>query len=144
MKTWTETPVILTHKTFVCIFIICYQIMLHIVKPRSRNLNYELIRTNEIISPIEEENGEIDQEDDDESFQQIRDNRDGGTYLDEIIDVPEDENGGFSFRTLWAFTGKNIKMIYILSYIDNKIQSFVFTLSSLIAVCNTIWNYRTT
>ena len=118
--------------------------MLHIVKPRSRNLNYELIRTNEIISPIEEENGEIDQEDDDESFQQIRDNRDGGTYLDEIIDVPEDENGGFSFRTLWAFTGKNIKMIYILSYIDNKIQSFVFTLSSLIAVCNTIWNYRTT
>ena len=114
MKTWTEeTPVILTHKTFVCIFIICYQIMLHIVKPRSRNLNYELIRTNEIISPIEEENGEIDQEDDDESFQQIRDNRDGGTYLDEIIDVPEDENGGFSFRTLWAFTGKNIKiMIY--------------------------------
>ena len=87
--------------------------MLHIVKPRSRNLNYELIRTNEIISPIEEENGEIDQEDDDESFQQIRDNRDGGTYLDEIIDVPEDENGGFSFRTLWAFTGKNIEiMIY--------------------------------
>ena len=118
MKTWTEeTPVILTHKTFVCIFIICYQIMLHIVKPRSRNLNYELIRTNEIISPIEEENGEIDQEDDDESFQQIRDNRDGGTYLDEIIDVPEDENGGFSFRTLWAFTGKKkIKMIYILSH----------------------------
>ena len=32
-------------------------------------------------------------------------NQNGGTYLDEIIEVPEAENEGFSFKTLWAFTG---------------------------------------
>ena len=32
-------------------------------------------------------------------------NQNGGTYLDQIIEVPEAENEGFSFKTLWAFTG---------------------------------------
>ena len=39
------------------------------------------------------------------------------TYLDEVIDVPvEDENGGFSFRTLWAFTGPGFLMS--IAYLD--------------------------
>ena len=43
-------------------------------------------------------------DDDDLEPEPEQDGRHGGTYLDEIIDVPSD-NGKFSFRTLWAFTG---------------------------------------
>ena len=43
--------------------------------------------------------------------------RDGGTYLDEVIEVPlDDENGKFSFRTLWAFTGPGFLMS--IAYLD--------------------------
>ena len=41
----------------------------------------------------------------------------GGTYLDEIINVPEDiDESGFSFRTLWAFTGPGFLMS--IAYLD--------------------------
>ena len=43
--------------------------------------------------------------------------RDGGTYLDEVIEVPlDEENGKFSFRTLWAFTGPGFLMS--IAYLD--------------------------
>lgn len=39
------------------------------------------------------------------------DDREGGTYLDERIAVPDDDSGGrFSFRKLWAFTGPGFLM----------------------------------
>ena len=41
----------------------------------------------------------------------------GGTYLDEVINVPEDiDESGFSFRTLWAFTGPGFLMS--IAYLD--------------------------
>ena len=50
------------------------------------------------------EDGEEQEEEDDGQ-------RQGGTYLEEVIDVPlAEENGKFSFKTLWAFTGPGFLM----------------------------------
>ena len=42
--------------------------------------------------------------------------RQGGTYFEEVIEVPLEENGKFSFRTLWAFTGPGFLMS--IAYLD--------------------------
>ena len=43
--------------------------------------------------------------------------REGGTYLDEVINVPLlDQEEGFSFKTLWAFTGPGFLMS--IAYLD--------------------------
>ena len=55
------------------------------------------------------EDGEEQEEDDGQ--------RQGGTYLEEVIDVPlAEENGKFSFKTLWAFTGPGFLMS--IAYLD--------------------------
>ena len=56
------------------------------------------------------EDGEEQKEEDDSQ-------RQGGTYLEEVIDVPlAEENGKFSFKTLWAFTGPGFLMS--IAYLD--------------------------
>ena len=56
------------------------------------------------------EDGEEQEEEDDGQ-------RQGGTYLEEVIDVPlAEENGKFSFKTLWAFTGPGFLMS--IAYLD--------------------------
>ncbi|XP_053554106.1 natural resistance-associated macrophage protein 1 [Bombina bombina] len=44
------------------------------------------------------------------------DNHSEGTYLDEVIDVPDTRTPGFSFRKLWAFTGPGFLMS--IAYLD--------------------------
>ena len=47
---------------------------------------------------------------------QQEEQREGGTYFEEVIEVPLEENGKFSFRTLWAFTGPGFLMS--IAYLD--------------------------
>ena len=69
-------------------------------------------------APIERD---IDQneavEDGEEQEEEHDSQRQGGTYLEEVIDVPlAEENGKFSFKTLWAFTGPGFLMS--IAYLD--------------------------
>ena len=69
-------------------------------------------------APIERD---IDQneavEDGEEQEEEDASQRKGGTYLEEVIDVPlAEENGKFSFKTLWAFTGPGFLMS--IAYLD--------------------------
>lgn len=69
-------------------------------------------------APIERD---IDQnetaEDGEEQKEEDDGQRQGGTYLEEVIDVPlAEENGKFSFKTLWAFTGPGFLMS--IAYLD--------------------------
>ena len=47
---------------------------------------------------------------------EVQQQREGGTYFEETIEVPLEENGKFSFRTLWAFTGPGFLMS--IAYLD--------------------------
>lgn len=54
--------------------------------------------------------------DDEETQESLTQQRQGGTYLDQVIQVPMNEDEGFSFKTLWAFTGPGFLMS--IAYLD--------------------------
>lgn len=72
-------------------------------------------------SPVEESNRTSEEEDvegdHEESTSEDMD-RQGGTYMDQRVPVPEaaDNDSGFSLRTLWAFTGPGFLMS--IAYLD--------------------------
>lgn len=57
-----------------------------------------------------------DEEENEDDCNEDPTSRQGGTYLDEVIEVPLNENEGFSFKTLWAFTGPGFLMS--IAYLD--------------------------
>ncbi|XP_030845934.1 natural resistance-associated macrophage protein 2-like isoform X6 [Strongylocentrotus purpuratus] len=60
----------------------------------------------------------------------------GGTYFDERIPIPDQENYAFSFRKLWAFTGPGFLMS--IAYLDpGNIESDLQ--SGFIANFNLLW-----
>ena len=68
----------------------------------------ERVRDDDEEEPVEDEE-ELEEDNDD--------HRQGGTYLDEAIYVPfSEEDGRFSFKTLWAFTGPGFLMS--IAYLD--------------------------
>ena len=70
-------------------------------------------------APIERDidQNELVDDDNDEHREELNGQRQGGTYLDEVIDVPLNEDDErFSFKTLWAFTGPGFLMS--IAYLD--------------------------
>ena len=74
-------------------------------------IKYSFLRMRSSRSEDEDELVEDDQTEETELQQ-----RQGGTYFEEVIEVPLEENGKFSFRTLWAFTGPGFLMS--IAYLD--------------------------
>ena len=74
-------------------------------------IKYSFLRMRSSRSEDEDELVEDDQTEETELQQ-----RQGGTYFEEVIEVPLEENGKFSFRTLWAFTGPGFLML--IAYLD--------------------------
>ena len=68
-------------------------------------------------APIERDIDQNEPTEDGEEQKEDDGQRQGGTYLEEVIDVPlAEENGKFSFKTLWAFTGPGFLMS--IAYLD--------------------------
>ena len=68
-------------------------------------------------APIERDIDQNEPAEDGEEQKEDDGQRQGGTYLEEVIDVPlAEENGKFSFKTLWAFTGPGFLMS--IAYLD--------------------------
>ena len=73
----------------------------------------------ELVDAVEEQQEEVLNDD----------QRQGGTYLDEAIDIPFlEEDGRFSFKTLWAFTGiySNQCDFYVLSVVPTSKEEDCF------------------
>ena len=81
------------------------------VKNTLKMIKYSFLRMRSSRSEDEDELVEDDQTEETELQQ-----RQGGTYFEEVIEVPLEENGKFSFRTLWAFTGPGFLMS--IAYLD--------------------------
>ena len=83
------------------------------------SIKYRPLATNPYdMSESENQSDEVQGvEDDEEQNEDSQLSREGGTYLDEVIEVPSLENDeGFSFKTLWAFTGPGFLMS--IAYLD--------------------------
>ena len=78
-----------------------YVVRFRIDQSKSKVFKYQLLSRRGSNDENVTDNQDVDET---SSIQQTNSN--GGTYLDQIIEVPEAENEGFSFKTLWAFTGK--------------------------------------
>ena len=78
-----------------------YVVRFRIDQSKSKVFKYKLLSRRGSNDENVTDNQDVDET---SSIQQTNSN--GGTYLDQIIEVPEAENEGFSFKTLWAFTGK--------------------------------------
>jgi NRAMP (natural resistance-associated macrophage protein)-like metal ion transporter len=94
-------------------------------KEKKCNVKYKLVSvksrdcdiSNEMSHSEDEERIETAVHDDEEPANNVPEvPRHGGTYMDEVIKVPEDENGRFSFCTLWAFSGPGFLMS--IAYLD--------------------------
>ena len=77
-------------------------------------IKYRILRMRSARSEDEEEL--VADDETEETDLQQEEQREGGTYFEEVIEVPLEENGKFSFRTLWAFTGPGFLMS--IAYLD--------------------------
>ena len=85
-------------------------------KTTGKMIKYRFLRMRSARSEDEEELVADDETEETAELQQEDQQREGGTYFEEVIEVPLEENGKFSFRTLWAFTGPGFLMS--IAYLD--------------------------
>ena len=83
-------------------------------KTTGKMIKYRFLRMRSARSEDEEEL--VADDETEETELQQEEQREGGTYFEEVIEVPLEENGKFSFRTLWAFTGPGFLMS--IAYLD--------------------------